>query len=408
MGDETNIHLPVSIRVENGLPNEEDWEETLGKINLHTLEPVTRDEVFTFTGHCSNDRLDSFLTKMDPSTTLVNYVDDLKKGTPLQEGHDISKDPFGRSFDGILEKSMDTGQDVNSVRGSWYILKDLNVNGVNTNDKIRSIRAGILKSMSVGFGGNRLWYRCSSCGKNIFEWECPHIPGLEDENGRMTFSWIVDGHLREVSTVYSGATPGAYIDKARAYVGQGQLSQENIAKLERRYHVRLDNGKRSFYMPNKEGKRLNLLEMLQSALDKNEIEKARVYEVLSSDGMVFRQPDDIAIRNELGEHASVDGVRSLKADALRGRQYVADLIDKAIQARVKAQGDGFKEDSYRNILTKSGDVDFIKDEIESFEKMAAQRFTPGRQTEPEPLDRVEKERETEPKPKRTDDENIFD
>ena len=245
------LSIYVPIRVHTRAVGDSEWTGVMSKINQHSLKPLTKEEVFTFSGICSNDRLDSHLPKMDPTTTLRNYAEDLKNGVPLQENHDIWKNPYGRSYDGELLISSNE----NSVRGHWYVMRDLELNGTKTNDVIRAIQGGIMKDMSVGFGGNEIWYRCSSCKRSVFDWDCPHIPGLEDEHGQMTFSWIVNGRLREVSTVYTGSTPGAYIDKAREYVQQGQLSKENISRLEQKYQVRFDDGKSSIFIPKKKEKR---------------------------------------------------------------------------------------------------------------------------------------------------------
>ncbi|MEH7114559.1 hypothetical protein V7124_19665 [Neobacillus niacini] len=398
------IHMPIRVTAEPIA--EEQWEQVMGKINRQTLEPLRQEDVFTFSGICSNDRLDAYYTKMDPETTLKNYVRDLQRGVPLQEGHDIYKSPYGRSYDGEMQND-----EFNSVRGHWYLLRNTMVNGVNTDDEIRLIRAGIKKSMSVGFGeseGERLSYRCSSCERDIFDWECPHIPGLADEQDRMTFSWIVNGTLREVSTVYTGATPGAYIDKARAYVQQGQMSRENILLLERKYQVRLlDEDKRSIFMPSKGGKNMDLLTQIREALKENKLEKSKIYEVLQSEGDPFRQPEDIAIRNELGEQANVEGIKKLKSEAEMGRTYITDLIDEAVKSRVKVQGEHFNAEQYKQMLIRTNDLEFIKGEIESYDKQALERFTPGRQTQDDDLgaDDMQKERAPKVDPQ---NENIFD
>lgn len=402
MGDQVDIiRLPARVITDQQGP------VNLDLINRLTLEPVKEEEIFTFSGICSNDRLDSYFTKMDPVTTLRNYVDDLKAGTSLQEGHDIRKNPYGRSYDGILIPAGDEPGSFNAVRGHWYIIRGLTINGSNTDDTIRAIKAGIIRDMSVGFGGQEMWYRCSSCGRDIWDWECPHIPGLMDENDRLNFAWVVDAHLREVSTVYKGSTPGAYIDKARQYIEQGQLSQQHIHQLEQRYQVRLDDGKRSFYFTEKkEGSRMDLLEMIRQALRENKVEKRSIYEVLQKEGKVFRQPDDIAIRNELGEAATVEGVRQLMKEAEQGRTYAADLIDQAVAARVRAQGEGFDAEKYKSMLVRSGDLDFVKEEIKSYDELAKQRFTTGRQTKTEEFGK-----ETNPAPASRNDyveENIFE
>ena len=376
------VNLPVRVSAET------ISDETLALINRQAIEPVTMDEIFTFSGICSNDRMDSYLTKMDPVTTLKNYTEDLKSGVSLMPGHDISKNPFGRSYDAELI-TADAENEYNSVRGHWYILKDTVVNSENTNDTIRQIKAGILRDMSVGFGGSTMWYRCSSCGRDVMDWECPHFPGLEDENGRISFAWVMEARLREVSTVYKGATPGAFIDKARQFIGQGELENKAIARLEREYQVRFDrDNKRSFFMPKKEGNNsMNVLDELRTQIRENKLEKGKVYDLLNEEGEPFRQPDDVALRNELGkDFVSIDAIRQLKKEAQQGRRYLADSVDLAVSARIKAQGDTFNANSYRNMLMTWGDIDAIKEEAECYEKEFQKRFTAGRQTEPEDLE----------------------
>lgn len=386
------LYLP--IRVQTNRITTEDSDRVLGLINRHTLDPISSiDQVYTFEGDCSNDSLDSYSTKMDPNTTLRNYEANLKAGVPLLPNHDISKSPYGRSYDGQLNIA-----DLTSVRGYWYILRDTVINGENTNDNIKAIKAGIVRDMSVGFGGNDMWYRCSTCNRNLWDYECTHFPGLEDENGSRTYAWVVDAHLREVSTVYKGATPGAYIDKAREYAKQGQLSEKDILRLESAYSIRLDsNNKRSFYMPerkpiNKEVYSMNeLIEKLREAVRENKVEKGRIYDILTEEGEPFRQPEDIALRNELGrDYVKPDSIRQLKKEAQQGRRYLADMVDAAVSARIKAQGDTFNPESYRNMLNISADIDSIKEEIEAYNRQAKLRFTPGRQTEEGELGRDNK------------------
>ncbi|MDU9695155.1 hypothetical protein O0Q50_28565 [Priestia aryabhattai] len=363
------------------LQTAQEHEVDLDAINRHTLEPVTADDIFTFSGVCSNDRLDSYFTRMDPVTTLRNYAADLNNGVSLLGNHNIYTAPFGRSYGGQL--IQDDTDNANAVRGDWYILKGVKINGESTDDTIRAIKAGITRDMSVGFSDES--YRCGSCGRDLWDWECPHIPGLEDENSRMSFAWIENARLREVSTVYKGATPGAYIDKARAYVQQGQLEENKIARLEQRFQTRFERKDgAAFFMPKREdNKNMNLIEQIRTALQKNEIEKSRVYEILQGEGEKFRQPDDMAIRNELGDQATVEGVKQLKVEAEQGRQYAADLVDQAVAERVRAQGDGFNAEAYKTMLVRAADLDYIKSEIESYKEMAGQRFTPGRHTNPD-------------------------
>ena len=379
MSEEANVlQLPVRVSADTG------EEVNMDMINRHTLEPLKKDDIFTFSGNCSNDRLDSYYTRMDPISTLRNYADDLKEGISLQEGHNILTNPYGRSYEGMLVPATDNGDDFNSVRGSWYIIRGIALNGNQTNDTISAIKGGVIRDMSVGFGGQNMWYRCGSCGRDLFDWECPHIPGLEDEEGRMSFAWIVDARLREVSTVYKGSTPGAYIDKARQYVDQKELDENKITKLEQRFQTRFERGDTAIFMPKREeNNKMSLLEQVRKALKDGELEKRSVYDVLSGEGEKFRQPEDVQLRNELGDAASVDGVKTLKREAEQGRQYVTDQIDTAVKSRVRAQGDAFNEENYRQMLTRSADLDYIKEEIETYDRLAKDTLVPGRQTEPD-------------------------
>lgn len=369
------LHLPVRLQVDEKRPVD------IAEINRHTMQDVTEEDVFAFPGVCSNDRLDSYFTRMDPNTTLRNYADDLRGGVSLLGNHDIYTSPYGRSYNGELIQDDING--TNAVRGEWYIMRGLMLNGESTDNTIRAIQGGIIRDMSVGFGGNDMWYRCSVDGKDFMD--TPYWPGDLDEEGNRVFFWVVDARLREVSTVYKGSCPGAYIEKARAYVQQGELPESKIAQLEQRFQTRFERKDgAAFFMPKREdNKNMNLIEQIRTALQKNEIEKSRVYEILQGEGEKFRQPDDMAIRNELGEQATVEGVKQLKTEADQGRQYAADLIEQAVAARTRAQGDKFNAESYKNMLVRSADLDYIKDEIKAYEEMAEQRFTSGRQTNPD-------------------------
>ena len=408
------LHVPARINQASFQRSEAEEEAILERINRLTLEPIrSMDEVFVFSGICSNDRLDSYMTKMHESS-LRNYVRDLKSGVSLLPSHDISQSPFGRSYDGELIEG-------NQVNSDWYIVRDLVLNGENTNDTIRAIKGGIKRDLSIGFGGDDMRYECSSCGRDLYDARCEHFPGLEDERGERSYVWVKNAILREVSVVYKGATPGAFIQKAREYYDQGQLSSQYVERLEGAYQIRLDDGKRSFYMPKNESKREekktmnqqarnSLLDDIRTAVRENKIEKAVVYDILAEEGDPFRQPEDIALRNELGkDYCNPLAIRQLKKEAQQGRRYLADVIDQAVTARVKAQGDGFNADSYRQILSLSGDIDHIKEEIDSYERQAKMRFVEGRQTEPENVEKKEQPEEDVKEVIEDDDtDNIFE
>ena len=153
-----------------------------------------------------------------------------------------------------------------------------------------------------------------------------------------------------------------------------------------------------------------MIDDIKTAIRENKVEKSVIYDILAEEGDPFRQPEDIALRNELGkDYSNITAIRQLKKEAQQGRRYLADVIDMAVSARIKAQGDGFNAESYRQILSLSGDIDHIKDEIDSYERLAKQRFVEGRQTDPEDIEKDDKEETTDKEIRLDpDSENIFD
>ncbi|MFP5116081.1 hypothetical protein ACSU64_27620, partial [Bacillaceae bacterium C204] len=68
------LHIPVRINQRQIVREDRDTELILQNINRFTLEPFrSLDELYLFSGICSNNRLDSYMTKMDESS-LKNYA----------------------------------------------------------------------------------------------------------------------------------------------------------------------------------------------------------------------------------------------------------------------------------------------------------------------------------------------
>lgn len=118
-------------------------------------------------------------------------------------------------------------------------------------------------------------------------------------------------------------------------------------------------------------------------LDKKELTKA-LAEAMGSDFRAIADAEAHALISKLGEdNATPEAVEILKLDAAAGRQYKADLIDKAVETRVRAQGDKFTEaqkERYRKSLTNSADLDYVKDEIGIYEALVQESLIAGRQT----------------------------
>lgn len=341
-------------------------EQYMDRINQMSHVQLSTEDVFVYQGIISSDAMDSYYTKMDAETSLRNYANDLKAGTPLMTYHETSQSPIGRSFDSSIDVKED-GKTV--VRGLFYIVRHTKINGENTDDLIRQIETGTLTEMSVGFGGINLWYKSSYDGKDIFE--SRYYPGDKDENGNLVYYYIMDATLREVSLVYKGACPDAVVERIRNDLPNMEDAERQIQKYETRFNVRIDMPKQR----SKEGKRMNIEEITR-AVEKGDLQRGELLKALKVDAITDGQR---SILKELGEDASIETVRSLKEKAEIGKRAFEEKLDELVKARV-AIGQEFDQEKYKEQM-RSMDVDFIEDQTRLFEDIKKAEFKPGRQTQ---------------------------
>lgn len=338
----------------------------MDRINQMSHVQLSAEDVFVYQGIISSDAMDSYYTKMDAETSLRNYANDLKAGTPLMTYHETSQSPIGRSFDSSIDVKED-GKTV--VRGLFYIVRHTKINGESTDDLIRQIETGTLTEMSVGFGGINLWYKSSYDGKDIYE--SRYYPGDKDENGNLVYYYIMDATLREVSLVYKGACPDAVVERIRNDLPNMEDAERQIQKYETRFNVRIDMPKQR----SKEGKRMNIEEITR-AVEKGDLQRGELLKALKVDAITDGQR---SILKELGEDASIETVRSLKEKAEIGERAFNEKLDELVKARV-AIGQEFDQEKYKEQM-RSMDVDFIEDQIRLFEDIKKAEFKPGRQTQ---------------------------
>ena len=341
-------------------------EQYMDRINQMSHVQLSAEDVFVYQGIISSDAMDSYYTKMDAETSLRNYANDLKAGTPLMTYHETSQSPIGRSFDSSIDVKED-GKTV--VRGLFYIVRHTKINGESTDDLIRQIETGTLTEMSVGFGGINLWYKSSYDGKDIFE--SRYYPGDKDENGNLVYYYIMDATLREVSLVYKGACPDAVVERIRNDLPNMEDAERQIQKYETRFNVRIDMPKQR----SKEGKRMNI-EEIKRAVEKGDLQRGELLKALKVDTITDGQR---SILKELGEDASIETVRSLKEKAEIGERAFNEKLDELVKARV-AIGQEFDQEKYKEQM-RSMDVDFIEDQTRLFEDIKKAEFKPGRQTQ---------------------------
>jgi len=180
----------------------------------------SENDLYSFPAMIIDNRMTAYFTRVHP-TFLEQCTKDLINGVGFMVGHDTNKLPMARSFKGQL---VSDGEDI-EVFAKFFMQKDLEVNGVNTDDFMKAFLGGTTEDVSIGFSAKK--FECSICGKDVRSMDCSHYPGKkyndkgkEDENGILCFAWVKEPAgpsgeaLREVSAVYKGAVPKAKQKKA--------------------------------------------------------------------------------------------------------------------------------------------------------------------------------------------------
>lgn len=370
----------------------------------HVLDMAILDEKapFFFDAEISSDLVDAYSSYMTLST-LTNFMNDAKMGVAFLPAHEHDELPFGRSFDAVLENVVNPPR--TRVVASFYTMPGLKLNDVSTDDLIGGLRSGLVKDTSVGFHGGDM--TCSLCGRSIWSWDCPHIPGkkYEVESGGVfsvkTATYAVDGaHLAEVSAVYDGATPRAEILKAEREAAEGRLRPEEVRLFEQRYRVKLPAAKRSFagVEPQKpaqppERSDMTIEEFLSGARSvlglPGDADMHNVLLALSDAGgeLARLRPMAGALAEAQGRAQALDGevttlraqVATLEPLAADGRTYRDDLVVAALAEGVRAYGDKFAQETYETML-RGASLDVIKRMRDDWQSVGDARFPGGRVT----------------------------
>jgi len=395
-------------------------------------DPSVFDErtPYFFTALASNNRLDSYYTRM-AKTSLTNYSEDANAGVSFQNSHRCRELSLGRSLMAELRTTAGglvlpdefggATDDLIELIVDYYTLPQLRLTEINTDDFIVGIRGGLVADVSIGFYGGD--FICSICGLDLWDWDCPHIPGIEyqvtDNAGHVTgtrraFAWIENARLAETSAVYEGATPGAAILKAQMEAESGRIRPEQAAVIRSRYLIDLPDkrtqiavtkttGEAETMTGQNQGDRGNPAPPAPNPTDPQPPADQRAADPNQSGtetGRLLEQLRAILSERETAETELLAGFREMLAtpDAFRGlvslaedgRRYRNDLIAEAIKQGGRAYGTNFKESEYLPIL-RSASIAVIKRFIEDWKGVADRSLTGGRKT-------VEGEAETDREP----------
>lgn len=320
------------------------------------------EELFFWEAEISNDLIDSHFTHMSEET-LRNYAADAEAGVAFLKGHDWRSLPLGYSLSGQFEQADGRKR----VIAGFYTVRGLE----DTDALIRRMEARIVRDVSVGFHGGTT--TCDICGRDVWDWDCRHIPGLtyeEKKDGQTTSvlaTFTIDkARLSEVSGVFDGSTPEAMIRKASGIAKAGELTREQVHLLEDRYRVALP------YSATYAGVAIN-----NRSKEMNEEEVAKIRSVLGlgGDGDVVGGIEKL---NQALDEAN-KRINTLEPQAKDGVQYRSDLVAEALAEGVRAQGKEFDSELYENML-KDAPIPVIKRMRDDWKKVADAVLPAGRQS----------------------------
>jgi len=434
-GDEALSRTPAVF----GSPNESQ----LAKINALAKRSFSPEEVFVFRSKAIGNGLIPTRFAMAHKSLLEVFQADAQKGIAFMLDHPwagmFSRPKpalsYGRSFDAVLKhpgrNEVKAPNETLALYIDHYIPYGREKDGISTDQIINDIQDGVLFDTSVGFGNDV--DECSICGGNLWGANaCEHWPGREYE-GQTCYSIMKPpGYLMENSGVFDGAYPGAGI---LSNVNDGMQGDEKLVLVENLKELdtgttvyRIYSAKRGAlltYAPKgaiktktglyavggvpgkEESKKVELKEQVFAAVlaktglaETVEMTAEQVMAVLaekfteevkltiqeSAEPLKFAltEPD---IRRALGltEQADQPIPENWSAKIIQfsqeGRESRQELINDTLEWGVRAYGNDFAMESYREILSEPNrTVQAIKDMREQFKKKAGEDLQAGRVT----------------------------
>ncbi len=417
--------------------------EQLAKINRFSLRPLSAEEVFVFPDMMIDNQETAYNTVMHPNI-LNKFVEDANKGIGLLMNHNQRSLPVGRSFDSKLaiEHDPETGQYIHSVYGYFYIdLGRQTESGMSTDDIVKGITAGTVFDTSIGFNADS--WKCSICGNDIRDFmSCPHIPGekyVVTRDGKDVIEKCLvivgedgKGELIENSLVFAGACDRATITKEFSAKGVNDLEKgSKLHLVDNIKNIPLNATIYGYYT--KDGpvlftdtsERTNGAEILKRRSEE-QVELKELQEILARFGIQAETKEQL--ETELAAKVADDKVVSLEtelaqvkteletikeelvkkdeiiAELMKANEeltekaglvetYRTDLINKALELGVRAQGNAFQTELFKKFLNTLS-IDEIKEVIKGFEAEVAAKFEGARFTVPS--DRTIRVRNNEP------------
>ena len=400
----------------------------LEKINALAKRPLEKEEVFVYPHKMAGDMIiPERYIQLTPSLLKV-FVKNANDGVAFLLNHSWTWSspkpalPYGRVFEGELSKRGIVEGETISFNGSTYIVRGQEKDGISTDSIISDIETGVLFDTSIGWGADM--FECSICGNDVRDWrKCEHIPGrkyiVNKETEEVKLCWALakpPGYLMEDSGVFDGAYPGAGTSLSVTGMGTFENEQGVFSVVDDFKKIPLDarvygtySNKGGILTFIKKADHQKTFAMSSSNIDTlkgggkqvdNEVKTYTQEEVdalvkeatdkavadamakLSADVqasaaplVVYMTQQDVV--DKLGKELPADKVLSY---AKEGESYMNQLIDDAIAMGVRAQGNDFPAETWKNTFAGMGSQQ-IKDIMATFEKQAKEEIPAGRQTQ---------------------------
>ncbi len=403
-------------------------QEQMQKIKRFTNESLTEDDVFVFNNLMIDDQPTSFYSVIHENL-LRKFTADAAGGIPLMLVHNTNRLPVGKSFDAYMKEDIVDGSLVKSVYGQFYMPYGLNTDsGLMTDDIIKGIETGVHQATSIGFSAKE--WKCSICGNDIRDyWACPHYPGKKyavNNNGidEVETCYVIvgengEGSLNEDSLVYSGASFRAGIRQNFGRAVNEGADGSKLRVIDDFKDIPVNATVYQFYTKDGSVLMVDTEERTGGAQYlKNkgveEMELVKVQEALGTFGVKFNTIDELTagLQEFSTKVAEVEAYKGLvdeanqklataesAADTLRAqltgkdeiiaeltkenehlakdaelaRTYKEDLLEKALELGVRANGNAFNKDVHQKLFSVMS-VDELKEVVAAFDAQVKEKF----------------------------------
>lgn len=360
----------------------------LQKINTLARRALSPEEVFVFTAKMVGDALiDNRYVKIDKSL-LRDFRRDALSGVALLLDHSWSgwsklAIPYGRTFDAKLKKGNIEGEEW-ALYGDIYIVRGKEKDGISTDSIIADIEDGTLFDVSIGWGTKT--YECSICGKSIQV--CEHWPGQMYDDKLCYVIAKSPGFLMELSLVFDGAYPSASVLSSE-YMETADIKASADLPLIHSYSAR--RGHLLTLTPRKEGEMPKEFrkdgdcmkdkdEVVLDKIEKTVVDSAKTEAPKKDEKEDLLTIAKVEVVEILGKEYDADAILSLAKEGIRYRE---ELVQDTLEWGVRAMGNDFAIDAWRQLLSEPGrTIDAIKDFREQFKKQAEASIPTGRVTNP--------------------------